>query len=75
MNSTEWPVYSPFAREHFGRGEAKGEAKALFLVLSSRGLEASPEERERIASCTDLEQLEVWLARAVSVESVAELFD
>ncbi|MFI6518270.1 hypothetical protein ACIBF1_22125 [Spirillospora sp. NPDC050679] len=75
MKSTEWPVYSPFAREHFGRGEVQGEAKALLVVLSARGLEASPQERERISSCTDLEQLEAWLARAASVESVAELFD
>ncbi|MGI5167274.1 hypothetical protein ACQEU3_23285 [Spirillospora sp. CA-253888] len=83
MKSTEWPVYSPFAREHFGRGEAhgraqgeaQGEAKALLVVLSARGLEASSQERERISSCTDLEQLEAWLARAASVESVAELFD
>ncbi|HUR09698.1 MAG TPA: hypothetical protein VM347_44675 [Nonomuraea sp.] len=25
--STEWPVYSPFAREHFGRGKAEGKAE------------------------------------------------
>ncbi|MEU1388284.1 MULTISPECIES: hypothetical protein [unclassified Nonomuraea] len=24
MMSTNWPVYSPFARQHFGRGRAEG---------------------------------------------------
>ncbi|YCK35012.1 hypothetical protein ACNF49_13280 [Actinomadura sp. ATCC 39365] len=24
MMSTDWPVYSPFARQHFGRGRAEG---------------------------------------------------
>jgi hypothetical protein len=27
MTSTRWPVYSPFAREHFGRGLEEGTAK------------------------------------------------
>ncbi|MWA06849.1 hypothetical protein F8568_042205 [Actinomadura sp. LD22] len=27
MTSTNWPVYSPFAREHFGRGKSEGLAE------------------------------------------------
>jgi hypothetical protein len=37
VSSTAWPVYSPFAREHFGRGKAEGiaEGKAVPLRISS----------------------------------------
>jgi hypothetical protein len=27
MSSSTWPVYSPFAREHFGRGKDEGRAE------------------------------------------------
>jgi hypothetical protein len=78
MTSTTWPVYSPFAKEHFGRGlaegEAKGEAKAILLVLAARDLEVSDDARTRITACTDLAQLETWLTRAVTAQSILDLF-
>jgi hypothetical protein len=29
VSSTTWPVYSPFAKEHFGRGKAEGKAEGI----------------------------------------------
>jgi hypothetical protein len=79
MSSTTWPVHSLFAKEHFGRGlvegEAKGEADAVVRVLEARGLAVSSDERERIAGCTDLKQLQEWVTRAVTVEHASNLFD
>jgi hypothetical protein len=83
MSSSTWPVYSPFAREHFGRGkdegraegQVKGEAVAVLRVLAARGVEVPEEARERIGACADLRQLDVWLDRASVATSVAELFD
>lgn len=79
MSSTTWPVYSPFAKEHFGKGmaegEAKGEAKAILAVLSARGLACSPGARERITSCTDADLLLDWVKRAATADTVDELFD
>jgi hypothetical protein len=79
MASSTWPVYSPFAREHFGRGKdegrAEGEAKAVLRVLAARGVEVPEEARVRISACADLRQLDAWLDRAVVATSVAELFD
>jgi hypothetical protein len=72
----EWQ--SDFARKYVAegeaRGEAKGEAKALLMVLDSRGIELSAEQRDRIASCTDLDELDHWLNRAAAVASADELF-
>jgi hypothetical protein len=65
-----WPLSTPFAKEHFGRGEAN----AIFLVLEARGIELTPEQRERINGCTDLGQLSEWVTRAATVSDANELF-
>jgi hypothetical protein len=78
MTSDTWPVYSPFAKEHFGRGKkegkAEGEADAILLVLEARGLDVTDAERERISGCTDLRQLRKWIRRAVTAERTGDLF-
>jgi predicted transposase YdaD len=55
------------------RGRAEGEARALLQILTTRGLTVPADARARILACQDLTQLEAWLARAVTVASVAEL--
>jgi hypothetical protein len=79
MASTTWPVNSPFAREHFGRGKAEGraegEAESVLRVLAVRGIEVPDDARARIRACSDLRQLEVWLERAVGADSLADLFE
>jgi hypothetical protein len=91
MATSAWPVYSPFAKEHYGRGKkegkaegraegkkegkAEGEASAVLLVLKTRGLEVSKEQRDRINQCTDLGQLQNWLARAVTADKTHDIFD
>jgi predicted transposase YdaD len=86
MTSDYWPVYSPFAKEHFGRGKQEGkkegkkegrmegEADAILLVLEARGVDVSDAERERITSCTDLKQLKRWITRAATAEKTGDLF-
>ncbi|MFF0311243.1 hypothetical protein ACFYSC_27755, partial [Streptosporangium sp. NPDC004379] len=90
MKSATWPVYSPFAREHYGRGMADGEAKGkaegrtegkaeeaarlVLLVLNARGLDVPDDVRTRIASCTDLDLLEIWATRAATARTTHDLF-
>ena len=82
MTSDTWPVYTPIAKEHFGRGEkegkvegkAEGEAESILLVLEARGLDVTEAERERITACTDLRQLKKWITRAVTAEKTSDLF-
>jgi hypothetical protein len=64
-----------FVNQGRAEGEAKGEAKALLAVLAARGIEVPDEARARITGCSDVEQLEVWIRRAVTVSSVHHLFD
>lgn len=82
MTSDTWPVYSPIAKEHFGRGRREGRkegrqegrAEDILLVLDARGLAVSDTERERITGCTEPKQLKRWLTRAVTAEKTDEIF-
>ncbi|MEU4234629.1 hypothetical protein AB0F17_61020 [Nonomuraea sp. NPDC026600] len=89
--SPTWPVYSPFAREHYGRGKADGKAegkaegktegkaeeaaRSVLLVLAARGFDVPDDIRVRITTCADLAQLETWLARAATAQTLQGLFD
>jgi hypothetical protein len=79
MASTAWPVYSPFAQEHFGKGKeagrTEGEADAVLRVLEARKLDVTPSERERITDCGDIAQLQAWVTRAVTIERTSDLFE
>jgi hypothetical protein len=60
--------------EGLAEGKAEGEAEALLLVLQARGLEVTRADHARISGCTDLEQLRTWVARAVTISTVSDLF-
>jgi hypothetical protein len=62
---------SELARTNF----AKGEARAILLLLASRGIKVPREVHERITSCTDPAQLEIWVIRAASVATAEDLFE
>ncbi|MFI0448126.1 hypothetical protein [Actinomadura sp. 6N118] len=63
-------VSSPFGKEQL----AEGMRRSLFALLDARGLEVSAAERQRITSCSDEDQFEEWIGRAVKVEATADVF-
>jgi hypothetical protein len=76
---------SEWAKAHYRQGKAEGEAsgkaegraegkaESVLAILSARGLTWLPEERRSILACADLERLDRWIAKALTVRSVAEL--
>jgi Putative restriction endonuclease len=54
-------------------GEAKGLARALLIMLASRGLDLTDGERHRILEERDLGRLERWLATAGTCADLAAL--
>jgi hypothetical protein len=68
VTTTHWPVYSPFAKLHYGKGKAEGleEGRTEGLIEGER--------RARIADCTDLKQLKDWVRSAVTAASTSDLF-
>jgi hypothetical protein len=77
---------SEFARRYVAEGEAvgraegqtvgraEGEARAVLAVLEARGIGVTDEVRARITGCRDLDQLDGWVRRAVTVDSAHDLF-
>lgn len=56
-------------------GHVEGKAEALLIVLESRGIAVSDAAREQILAQRDVEQLNEWLKRAVSADSLASVLD
>jgi hypothetical protein len=56
------------------RGELKGHAEMLLLILDQRGIAIDESDREQIDSCTDLGQLQYWATRAFQVDTAERLF-
>ena len=70
FSTDTWPVYSPFARAHYSRGQAE----AILVVLKARKLAVTDAERARIVTCTNLRLLKIWVRRAVRAEKTSDLF-
>jgi hypothetical protein len=47
---------------------------AVLAVLEARGLVPTEQQRERVLACADLEQLNTWVRKAVTLVDVEELF-
>jgi len=76
--TTHWPVYSPMAKEHFGKGRAEGLLEGardvVLMVLKARGLEPSENEHGRVTDCTDLDQLRKWADAALTASTTRDVF-
>lgn len=56
------------------RGEARGKAEGVLAVLQARGLQVSPQQRERIVASADVSQLDAWLRLAATATTADALF-
>ncbi|MFE0785952.1 hypothetical protein ACFW4T_06545 [Streptomyces mutabilis] len=56
-------------------GRVEGRVGALLLLLDRRGVSLSEGERARIVGCSDVEVLDVWLTRAITASTAAEVFE
>jgi hypothetical protein len=77
MASGNYEYQSDFARRYVAQGKAEGRAEgrayAILAVLAARGLDVPEDARARITACTDLAQLDAWLARAVTAASATDV--
>lgn len=68
------PQGQQFRSESQRRFIAEGTARAIIGFLEARELTVTDEQRERILSCTDRDQLDRWVRKAATVASADELF-
>jgi len=86
MVTETYEYQSDFARRYFSQGKAEGveqgkaegraagQARAVLAVLDACGIDVPVGARIRIAECSDLDQLDAWVRRAVTAHSVYDLF-
>jgi len=55
------------------KGLAKGQAKAVLTLLEGRNVEVPDSVRDRILSCTDQDQLRIWLLRASAATTIDDV--
>ncbi|MGQ0775153.1 MAG: hypothetical protein ACT4NY_12160 [Pseudonocardiales bacterium] len=75
MKTETYAYQSGYARSLLAQGRTEAKAADVLMVLDARGMDVTDKARMRITECSDLDQLDLWLRRAVTVASVAELFD
>ena len=55
-------------------GEIKGTAKSVLIFLDARHIALTQQQRNRIANCNDLDQLNRWVREAATITSADDLF-
>jgi hypothetical protein len=51
-----------------------GRAKTILQVLAARGVAVQAEIRDQVLACTDIAQLDAWVSKAATAETVDEVF-
>ena len=70
----KYEYQSPTFRRLVAEGEAKGKLQLLEVLLQSRGFHLDAEARQRLEA-SDPDELDALAVRAVSVDTLDELFD
>lgn len=68
------PLAEQVREEGREQGKAEASAEMILHILEWRSIPVPDSVRERVQSCTDLDQLEAWAQRAVHATNAAELF-
>jgi hypothetical protein len=64
----------PFVSQMRRQVQAGTLAEAVLAVFDERGIEVDQASRARIESCHDVEMLNAWLRRSLTVAAASELF-
>lgn len=83
MATRTYEYQSNFARRYYTEGEAQGEARgraegevrALLAILRARGIPVPEDIHIRITACTDLDQLDTWVHRAITATTIHDILD
>ncbi|MDT3442347.1 MULTISPECIES: hypothetical protein [unclassified Pseudofrankia] len=67
------PYRSKLLGETAARAHAESAARMLLTALDARGVHVTEDVRDRIRSCTDLDQFDTWLRRAVTATTIDDV--
>jgi hypothetical protein len=82
MTTDTSPYYSRYFKQLYSDGrtdgiaesKAEGEAEALLTVLATRGFHVPEALAPEINACTDDARLTEWITRAVTADTLEEVF-
>jgi hypothetical protein len=63
-----------YIKQGIEQGIGQGEERALLAVLKARGFTVRKQVKSLISACTDPDQLELWISRAVTATTIDEVF-
>ncbi|WP_344394946.1 hypothetical protein [Streptomyces vastus] len=66
---------NPVAVKLREEGRVEERIAGILRTLDRRHIEVPASVRERVRSCTDPDQLQIWVERAYDVTDAADLFD
>jgi hypothetical protein len=75
MQQGSYEFKSDFARGYMAKGEARGKAEGLLVLLEFKGFAVPGALRERILGCTDLDQINTWYGKVKSAARLEDVFD
>jgi hypothetical protein len=70
MSIGNYQFKSDWALRHIN----EGRAEAVLTVLADSGIEVPDDARDRIATCTDADEVNTWLRHAITAETIDEVF-
>jgi hypothetical protein len=74
MSTGTYEYQSDFARRYVAEGKVEGKVSSLLEFLAARGIDVPESSRERITTCIDIAQLETWIRRAATIDTIQDLF-
>ena len=72
MTTMEWK--SEFIESFVDQGHVEAKREDVLKALDLRDLRPTEEQRARVASSSDLAQLDQWFARSLNATSADEVF-
>ncbi|QSB04993.1 hypothetical protein [Natronoglycomyces albus] len=55
-------------------GKVEGKAELIFVLIASRGITVTEEQRQRVSQCRDSELLDSWAVKAMNATEAADIF-
>lgn len=74
MAKHQYEFQSDYAKHYIAVGRREARREDLVRILTSRGIDVPEVVRERISEAEDIAQLEIWMERAATAESLDDVF-
>jgi hypothetical protein len=63
------------ADKYAAKAAAKEKARDVLMFLDARGIDVPDTARTRITECTDIQQIDTWVRRAATADSIDDVLD